>query len=185
MVVLSSIIVSSTGIKTYLVEPAAGSAPKSNLVVNLNIRFTPRSTQPGVIVFMSLLNDLTIIIPTHNRHDFLNQTLSVIAETANTDGLHLPKFIIIDSSVELQSIETLAIIEHLSAQYLRVNEDLFTKLERASRLVQTNYVIVLADDDFLNIKALSNLTKKASNTENIVFPYIHFSEADLNAQSFL
>ena len=132
---------------------------------------------------MSLLNDLTIIIPTHNRHDFLNQTLSVIAETANTDGLHLPKFIIIDSSVELQSIETLAIIEHLSAQYLRVNEDLFTKLERASGLVQTNFVIVLADDDFLNIKALSNLTKKAS-TENIVFPYIHFSEADLNAELF-
>lgn len=133
---------------------------------------------------MSLLNDLTIVIPTHNRYKFLYQTLKVILDTAESEKLIFPKLIIMDSSKERQDEKTLQIIKALSANYIQINEGLFEKLYRATQIIETEKVIILADDDFLNINILDKIDDKILLNRNLVFPYIHFSESNLKKKKF-
>src|SRR5215210_5385137 len=82
---------------------------------------------------------ITLIIPTHNRHHYLNRILDYLKSQTF-------QIIIADSTEQFYSSNTLS----SNYNYLHLpGKTLTQKLSIALHLVQTEYVLMCADDDFL------------------------------------
>jgi len=95
---------------------------------------------------MNDYNDITIIIPTHNRHDYLKRVL-------NLYQAFTIKIIIVDSTPTKFIDECL---QNENVVYKHTpNRNWGLKWYEALHLVKTNYVLYCADDDFIFPKAIN------------------------------
>ena len=89
-----------------------------------------------------MLNELTIIIPTYNRVNFINRSFNFWEQT----GI---KFLICDSSSEIN----FKLNKHNNYFYTK-NNKFYVKLFEAINLVKTKYAVIIADDDIPIIDSL-------------------------------
>ncbi len=98
---------------------------------------------------------LTCLVPTYNRPEFLRRLFLFYQQ------FPLPcSFLIADSSEPAAKVENQAIIQDarhtLDITYRHFNVDLTTKCSQALQQVQTPYVVLCADDDYLLPLALQH-----------------------------
>lgn len=90
-----------------------------------------------------MLNELTVIVPTHNRKNLISRFLSYYQ-------CKIPNLLIVDSSPEkfnyLGQVDCKAL--HLP------NMPMPAKLYHAANLVDTKYTFICADDDFFSIRGV-------------------------------
>lgn len=88
----------------------------------------------------NILNDITLVIPTHNRHAYLTRIL----ESYKPFDI---KIIIADSSeIKYES----SCLDRLHVQYVHTpNLNPFRKVENILNFVVTKYIVLCADDDFI------------------------------------
>ncbi len=92
-------------------------------------------------------NDLTCVIPTHNRSQFLRRQLDYIRQASD-----FPSVLVIDSSgQEHAEVNRGLVTEHStkSIGYRHNPTSLFEKLSNGLESVKTPYVVLCADDDTL------------------------------------
>lgn len=91
------------------------------------------------------MNDLTIILPTHNRHHYLKRWL----EMNRKKDYHI---IIVDSSEK--AFEDILLLGN-NINYLHEKEmDLFDKIQKAFTLITTKYSLLYPDDDYIFDKTI-------------------------------
>jgi glycosyltransferase domain-containing protein len=104
-----------------------------------------------------MLNQLTIIIPTYNRHSFLKRIISFYSKSEFTHEI-----IIADSSEVEQSLKNKKLLSEFKSKYSKIKyfhtSDFFPmerfvtfyeKIQTALTLIRSPYVTLCADDDFL------------------------------------
>ena len=89
-----------------------------------------------------MLNELTIIIPTYNRVNFINRSFNFWEQT----GI---KFLICDSSSEINFK-----LNKNNNYFFTKNNKFYDKLFEAINLVKTKYAVIIADDDIPIIDSL-------------------------------
>lgn len=88
-----------------------------------------------------MFNDVTIIIPTHNREEFLKRILSYYAP-------HDIKILVADSSQKRANVHVLALNPNI--EYFHYPDfDFVEKMRDVVKKVQTPYIVMCADDDFI------------------------------------
>jgi glycosyltransferase domain-containing protein len=115
------------------------------------------------------MNNLTIIIPTHNRHSYLERIEKYYS--------FFPcQIYVIDSSVNSYSG-----FKSLNFQYVHQPKMSFVpKVLHALKMVETKYVILCADDDFLSSKGLKSAVSFLDNNidySKFVGNFIYFRKA--------
>ena len=88
---------------------------------------------------MSVLEKLSIVIPTYDRHDFVRRQIGYWANSDVT--VH-----IMDGSPVPMSQEYLEDLTP-NIKYHHSNDDFFSRMQSATELVDTQYVAMLGDDD--------------------------------------
>ena len=101
---------------------------------------------------MNLVDQVTIIIPPHERHSYLRRVLDFIKDER-------VKIIIADSSsLPYPFLEELKLRKNIS--YFHLPKLSFTsKISKVIDKVNTPFVVLWAEDDFLNIKSLVKCTE--------------------------
>lgn len=113
-----------------------------------------------------MLKDLTVIVPTHERHFLAQRFLSYYAG-------RVPEIIVVDSSSS-----PISGVEQYKARYMHLpNEPLPSKLYAAAKLVKTKFLFVCADDDFFSISGVSagiKFLEKNEDYHSVQGNYVNF-----------
>jgi glycosyltransferase domain-containing protein len=88
------------------------------------------------------LNDLTIIIPTYERKNFLIRQIKYLA------NWEINLIIADGSRDELIESEILELNQLRKFEYLNLHENYVKRVDAAAQNIKTNYAMCLADDDF-------------------------------------
>ncbi len=102
------------------------------------------------------MNNVTIIVPTHNRHKYLKRSMEYFK---NLDA----EIIYCDSSLEKYSEELYSNINYLHLP----NENFASKVLIALERITTNFVALCADDDFILFESLNEGCNILNNNKKI------------------
>lgn len=94
---------------------------------------------------MSFSNDISIVIPTHNRHFLLKRCLSYL------DKAGFPfKIIVVDSSPTIfeEELSSNVVYQNMAHENVSLDSGYMRKLESVVKSITTKYILMLADDDF-------------------------------------
>ena len=95
------------------------------------------------------LESVTIVIPSFNRQSYLLRQIAYWASSKAT-------VIIVDQSKKILSDDILRHLESFpNINYLYLNNDLFARLNAASKMIFTKYALLLGDDEFILQSGLS------------------------------
>ena len=113
-------------------------------------------------------SNITILIPTYNRPHYLNRVLTFI----NNYKYIKAKVVVLDSSEESNKIENKKIVNKLKNSNLIYNQyhhkiNFFKKLNNGLKNVNTEYVCLCADDDFLTEEGIIESIKKLDEEKNL------------------
>ena len=136
---------------------------------DLNIWFSDlmfHSKESPVLMNSQDLDDITVIIPSYNRQEFILRQFAYWSTSSAT-------VIVLDGSlkpISEQCIEILSAFPRLN--YLHAPISFIERLRLASQLISTDYTLMLGDDEFHLFTglytALSTLRKENKNNANIV-----------------
>lgn len=90
--------------------------------------------------------DITLVIPSHNRHDKLARNLCYL----NKERI---KVIVVDSSINAFDADSFKNVEY----YHKPKFNFSDKIIFSSSVVQTNYICLCADDDFVLVDKIEQL----------------------------
>lgn len=122
----------------------------SNIKVN---KFFESEKESDIKTSNALIEDISIIIPTYNRPYYLERTLDFF----NTYKRVKPKIIVLDSSNEEKwGLNTLIAKKYDNVYYHKFDSliGFFEKLNAGLNMINTPYVSLCADDDFLTEEGL-------------------------------
>ncbi|MBU3170211.1 TIGR00180 family glycosyltransferase [Clostridium estertheticum] len=113
-------------------------------------------------------NDITILVPTYNRPYYLNRVLTYINNYKNIK----PKVMILDSSKENKKMEnkkTISKFENCNIIYNHYSSEinLFEKINNGLTGVDTDYICLCADDDFITEESIIESIKKLNNEKDL------------------
>jgi glycosyltransferase domain-containing protein len=98
-----------------------------------------------------MASDLAILIPTYNRPLLLKRALQYLAGRRCA----YPVFVADSSGQNSANLEVIAAVsDALNITYQHYNVDFYPKITQALNTIQTRYVVLCADDDFLIPNAL-------------------------------
>lgn len=103
---------------------------------------------------MSLMSEVTIIIPTHNRAKYLRRCLAFYEPYS----AHV-KIVVVDTSSDKASAQVCDSYPDIRYEALPSNISFSAKLARAADFVDTPYVVICSDDDFIFVEALQEAAK--------------------------
>ncbi len=109
---------------------------------------------------MSVLEKLSIVIPTYDRHDFVLRQISYWSYSDVTvhimDGSPVP--------ISQEYLEDLA----PNIKYHHSNDDFFTRMHKATDLVDTPYVAMLGDDDLFLTGGLNECIRRLETESDLI-----------------
>ena len=119
---------------------------------------------------MSFLSDITIVIPTHNRHFLLKRCLSYL-ELA---GFNF-RIIIVDSSATKfeEDFPSNVVYLNVAHENIKNTSGFMRKLEAVIKNITTKYTLLLADDDFPVLSSIE-----------MAYQYLELNEDYESAQGF-
>ncbi|MCB2359375.1 TIGR00180 family glycosyltransferase [Clostridium estertheticum] len=112
--------------------------------------------------------NITILVPTYNRPYYLNRILTFINNYKNIK----PTVMILDSSTKNEKIENENLInkfENCNIVYSEYSSDIkfFEKINNGLTEVNTEYICLCADDDFITEESIIESIKKLDNEKDL------------------